>query len=367
MNLLPEMPTLLGFFFDTRQFSGPSIILLACNLLVLLALFVVGRYIRKQSESLIDPAVIRSFNRRIVAWIALLVILVLALMISRTFTLVFFGFLSFWALREFITMTPTRRGDHRTLFWVFFLFTPLQYFLISLQDLSFLPNLPNRGRFAELFIFIIPVYASLFVAGRIAFADDSKRYLERIAKIQFGLLICVFALSHAPALLYLEPLRTFNTETNVWETWTNGTTTGLLLYFVIIVQISDLLHFVWDRIAGRHVIAPSINANKTWEGLTGSACCTLVIGMFIQAVMPITPFQIVGSGLMACLISVMASSGSMTMSAIKRDRGVQDYGTLVQGHAGVLDRIDSICFAAPIFYHVTRFFLATSNTEITNL
>ncbi|HMO15127.1 MAG TPA: phosphatidate cytidylyltransferase [Pirellulaceae bacterium] len=355
------MSRLVAFLFDTSQFSGPSMTLLGGNLLVLAVLFAVGRYLRKQSESMIDPAVIRSFDRRIVGWIAILVILVLALMVNRTFTLVFFGFLSFWALREFITMTPTRRGDHRTLFWVFFLFTPLQYFLVALQDLSFLPNLPNRERFAELFIFIIPVYASLFVAGRIAFADDAKRYLERIAKIQFGLLICVFAISHAPALLYLEPLRTFNAEANAWEIWTTGTTTGLLLYFVIIVQISDLLHFVWDRMAGRHVIAPSINANRTWEGLTGSACCTLVIGMFIQAVMPITPFQIVGSGLMACLISVMASSGSMTMSAIKRDRGVQDFGTLVQGHAGILDRIDSICFAAPIFFHVTRFFLATQH------
>lgn len=342
------------------SFTRYSIILLISNFIVLAILFIVGRILRKQFDSIIDSAILRSFNRRIVAWIIMLAVLVVALMLDRTFTLVFFGFLSFWALREFLTMTPTRRGDHRTLFWVFFLFTPLQYFLVALQDMSFLPWLANRPRFGELFIFLIPVYASLFIAGRIAFANDPKRFLERIAKIQFGLLICVFALSHAPALLYLEPLKTFNSQTNEWVRWEEGTAAGLLLYFVIMVQVSDLLHFVWDRLAGRHVIAPTINANKTWEGLIGSACCTLLIGMFIQAVLPITPFQIVGSGLMSLVISLMASSGSMTMSAIKRDRGVQDYGTLVQGHAGVLDRIDAICFAAPIFFHITRFFLRTT-------
>ena len=118
----------------------------------------------------------------------------------------------------------------------------------------------------------------------------------------------------------------------------------------MIVQFSDMLHFVWDRMFGKHVIAPTVNATKTWEGLIGTACCTALAGMLVQRLLPVTPFTWYGAGFMALLISVMASSGSMTMSAIKRDRGVTDYGTLVQGHAGVLDRIDSICFAAPIFF-----------------
>ena len=115
-----------------------------------------------------------------------------------------------------------------------------------------------------------------------------------------------------------------------------------------------MLHFVWDRLFGKHVIASTVNATKTWEGLIGAACCTTVFGMLVQVTLSVTPFTWYGAGLMALLISVMASSGSMTMSAIKRDRGVKDYGTLVLGHAGVLDRIDSVCFAAPIFFHATR-------------
>jgi len=258
---------------------------------------------------------------------------------------VLFGLVSFWALREFITMTPTRSGDHRTLFWVILGFTPLQYVLVGLNQY-------------ELFTVVIPVYASLFIPARIAFTSDHKRFLERAAKIQFGLLICVYALSHTPALLYLN-LNTWDAASETKIPW-EGSTAGLLFFFIMIVQFSDMLHFVWDRMFGKHVIAPTINATKTWEGLIGTACCTALAGMVVQRLLPVTPFTWYGAGFMALLISVMASSGSMTMSAIKRDRGVTDYGTLVQGHAGVLDRIDSICFAAPIFFHATRFFLGSS-------
>src|SRR5438105_2871044 len=105
-------------------------------------------------------------------------------------TMILFGLVSFWALREFITMTPTRRGDHRTLFWTFIVFTPLQYILVALNAYA-------------IYTIMIPVYASLFVPARIAMSGDPKRFLERVAKIQAGLLICVYCLSHAPAILSL--------------------------------------------------------------------------------------------------------------------------------------------------------------------
>jgi phosphatidate cytidylyltransferase len=139
-----------------------------------------------------------------------------------------------------------------------------------------------------------------------------------------------------------------------WE----GKPAGLLFFLIVIVQVSDMFHFVWDRLFGQHVIASTVNPTKSWEGLIGAACCTAIFGILVQLVFyRLTPFTWYGAGLMAVLISVMASSGSMTMSAIKRDRGIENYGTLVTGHVGVLDRIDSICFAAPIFFHVTRILL----------
>lgn len=309
-------------------------------LVVLALLFLVGQILKRQPESSFDPAIIRTFNKRVITWLTICVLLAVSLLsFGRTVTVVLFGLISLWALREFITMTPTRRGDHGTLAWLIFGFTPFQYFMVAMN-------------WYDLYTILIPVYASLFIPARIAFTGDHKRFLERSAKIQFGLLICVYALSHTPALLYLD-LLTYDSNIKDFVPW-KGKTAGLLFFFIVVVQVSDMLHFVWDRLAGKHVIAAAINTTKTWEGVIGAACCTALFGITIQFV---TPFTWYGAGFMALIISVMASSGSMTMSAIKRDRGVKDYGTLVQGHAGVLDRIDSVCFAAPIFFHATRFFL----------
>ncbi len=330
--------------FQFNQLDQPTIILLLSDVIALALLFVGGRFLRKRSESEIDAAVVRSFNKHVIAWIVVCVVLALALIVNKVVTVIFFGLVSFYALREFITLTPTRPGDHRTLFWVILVLTPMQYVLVGLG-------------WYEFYSIVIPVYGSLFIAARIAFAGDEERFLERSAKIQFGLLICVYAMSHAPALLTLDDLRTWDSETQSWMNWP-GFKGGLLLYLVIIVQISELMHFVFDRTVGRHVIAPRVHSTRTWEGLLGAACVAAVVGVLIQIFLPVTPFQVIGSGCMALIIAVMGASGSMTIAAIKRDRGVKsDHGSLVQGHTGVLDRIASICFAVPIYFHVTRYFL----------
>jgi phosphatidate cytidylyltransferase len=135
--------------------------------------------------------------------------------------------------------------------------------------------------------------------------------------------------------------------------WIGGSRPGLLFYFILMVQLGDLFQFLWDKLLGKHVIAPNINASRTWEGFVLGVLSTAMAGTVLWWV---TPFGFLGSTLMAGIVGVMGFAGGMTMSAIKRDRGVRDYGTLVQGHAGVLDRLDSICFAAPVFFHLTRYF-----------
>ncbi len=358
---------------ETVSSATASWILLGIAVAMLATLMLIGRFLSGRSESVIDPAIVRAFNRRVAGWMLICVVLAMTMLFPRGLTVFLFFILSFWAMREFITITSTRRADHRTLFWVFVIFTPLQYVLIALMSVQ----APGNGTVLHLFGFefsksfqlaiskitaydvftiLIPVYATLFIAARIAFTGDRKRYFERIAKIQFAILICVYALSHAPALLYLKVGRRVDvfSEPEAWS----GDPRGLLFFLVILVQFSELMHFLFDKMFGRHVIAPNINSTKSWEGLICAACLTAVVGMLIQYTLAgITPFMPIGAALMAFLISVMGTSGSMTMSAIKRDRGVQDYGTLVTGHASILDRIDSICFAAPIFFHITRFFL----------
>jgi phosphatidate cytidylyltransferase len=175
--------------------------------------------------------------------------------------------------------------------------------------------------------------------------------LERTAKIQAGLMVCVYCLSHAPAVLSLN-IPDFS-ATGVSGQSANA---RLLFFFVLIVQLNDALQYSWGRLLGLSVIAPSISPNKTWEGFIGGAASATLLGAALWWATPFKPWEAAG---MSLVISVMGFAGGMTMSAIKRDRGVKDYGTLVVGHGGVLDRIDSICFAAPVFFHLTRFYFET--------
>ncbi len=313
--------------------DGKTLALVGGVLVLLAAATGVGQFLKLYPDSGLNAAAVRSFNQRLRAWWLMCSVLAAALLIGNTATVVLFGAISFWALREFITLTPTRLGDHRALFWVFFLFTPLQYLLIGMMGVSH----------DELYNVMIPVYAFLFILARVAVSGDYKRFLERTAKIQAGLLICVYCLSFAPALLFLD-LKQGNSH---------GANFRLLFFFILMVQLSDALHFLWSRLVGRHVIAPTISPSKTWEGFLGGTASATLLG---AALWWATPFEPWGAAGMSLLISVMGFAGGMTMSAIKRDRGVKDYGTLVEGHGGVLDRIDSLCFAAPVFFHITRFF-----------
>ena len=292
----------------------------------------VGQFLKLYPDTGLNPAAVRIFNLRLRAWWLMCSVLAAAFLVGPTATVILFGLLSFWALREFITLTPTRLGDHRALFWVFFLFTPLQYVLIGMIGKN------------ELYNVLIPVYAFLFILARVAMSGDYKRFLERTAKIQAGLLICVYCLSFAPALLFLNLPKREGTE---------GGNFRLLFFFILTVQLSDALQFLWSKMVGRTVIAPTVSPSKTWEGFVGGTASATLLG---AALWWATPFEPWGAAGMSLLTSIMGFAGGMTMSAIKRDRGVKDYGTLVEGHGGVLDRIDSICFAAPVFFHVTRFY-----------
>jgi phosphatidate cytidylyltransferase len=289
---------------------------------------VVGWALSRRPASPGAEATIRNLNARIRAWWIMVLIFGVALATGGAGSLVLFGFTSFWALREFITLTPTRRGDHRTLFWIFFVITPIHYYLLAIQ-------------WYGLFSVFIPVYAFLFIPLRSAVAGDCEHFLERIAKIQWGLMICVYCVSHAPALLTLK-IPGYEQQ--------NG---KLLFFFVLVAQISDVLQYVWGKTLGKHKIAPLVSPNKTVEGFVGGIFSATLIGTALWWATPFTPLQAAG---MSLAITLMGFAGGLVMSAIKRDRGVKDYGSLIEGHGGVMDRIDSICFGAPVFFHLTRYF-----------
>jgi phosphatidate cytidylyltransferase len=289
---------------------------------------IIGWLLSRRTMNDRSRATVQNLNARIRAWWTMAVVFALALATGGLGSVILFGLTSFLALREFITLTPTRLGDHRSLFWAFFVVTPLQYVLVAHQ-------------WYGMFSILIPVYVFLFLPVRSVASGDCERFLERAAKIQWGLMICVYCVSHAPALLTL--------EIPGYE----GQNAKLLFYFVLIVQISDVLQYVWGKTLGRRKIAPDVSPNKTLEGFLGGVASATLIGAALWWATPFTPWQSAG---MSLVITLMGFFGGLVMSAIKRDRGVKDYGHMIEGHGGVLDRIDSICFAAPVFFHFTRFY-----------
>ena len=192
-----------------------------------------------------------------------------------------------------------------------------------------------------LFAILIPVYAFLILPIAAVMRADSKNFLARTSETQWGLMISVYCISHVPALLTL----------NIpgYE----GRDALLMVFLLIIVQSSDVLQYVWGKLFGRHKIAPEVSPSKTVEGFAGGVICATALGTSLWRITPFTPLQAAG---MALVITLMGFLGGLVMSAIKRDRGVKDWGNLIEGHGGMLDRLDSVAFSAPIFFHLTRYF-----------
>jgi phosphatidate cytidylyltransferase len=313
---------------EVRQ-SDPQLMWLFGGVLcVLVFASGLGAVLQRAAKSDAARATIANLNARTRAWWKMCAIFALTLLIGRIGSLILFSLLSLLALREYITLVPTRRGDHRTLLWSFFVITPLQYYLIGIEWYGF-------------FAILIPVFALVFVPTRMAMAGDTEHFLERAAKIQYGLMICAYCLSHAPALLILK-IPGFA-----------GHDARLLLYLVLVDQMSDVLQYVWGKLTGKHKIAPQVSPNKTWEGFIGGLVTATLLGTALWWATPFTPLQAAG---MSLVIALLGFAGGLVMSAIKRDIGVKDFGAVIEGHGGILDRIDSLCFAAPIFFHLVRYF-----------
>ena len=276
----------------------------------------------------VEPsAVIVNLNARIWAWWVMVALIGLAFVFGKSGVIVLFGFASFAALREFLTLTSTRRGDHLALAAAFFIVLPLQYYLIWID-------------WYGLYSIMIPVYAFLLMPIVVALRGDTRHYMVRVAEVQWGLMISVFCVSHVPALLTL-PIPGYT-----------GRNLLLIFFLVLVVQSSDVLQYVWGKLLGRRKIAPLLSPSKTVEGFIGGVASASLIGAALWWITPFTWWQ---AGLLALVINLMGFLGGLVMSAIKRDRGVKDWGRMIEGHGGMLDRLDSVIFAAPVFFHMVRY------------
>ena len=242
--------------------------------------------------------------------------------------IVLFGLVSFFILREFISLSPTRRGDHRSLVLAFFIVLPLQYALVWTRHFN-------------LFTVFIPVYVFLAIPVVSALGNDPQRFLERNAKLQWGIMVCVDGLSHVPALLLLQFPRFA------------GRMAFLVFFLVLVVQTCMLVqHLVAQRLSDP--VAPAISESFHWRSWFAGLAAGGMLGALLSGITPFKPLPALAMALVAC---AAGSLGHLVMKAIKRDRGITHWGSAgrsVTGAAGLLDRVDALCFAAPVFFHSVR-------------
>jgi phosphatidate cytidylyltransferase len=298
---------------------------------VLAAATSTGTALRRLAPTERARALFNEIDIRIWSWWAMSIAYVGALVLGPMGMACLFAVLSFLALGEFMTLVGTHRADHSLLCVCFFVIVPLQYVFVA-------------WHWYTAFVITIPVCAALAIPAMGAMAGDTRDFTMRMGQIGWGLLLCAYCISHAPALLMLD------------IPGYAGQNAKLLLFLIVVVESSDVLQYIWGKAAGRRPVAPAVSPSKTVEGLLGGVLSASVLG---AALSWMTPFGPLAAGVVSFTITTAGFGGGLIASAVKRDRGVKDFGTLLPGHGGALDRLDSLAFAAPIFFHVTRYFAAS--------
>lgn len=266
---------------------------------------------------------------RVRSWWIMAAIFALALMLGRVAMLVFLGLVSFLALKEYLSLIPTRRADRTVLFWVY-LAIPLQFYWVGTD-------------WYGMFAIFIPVYMLLFLPLPMLIKGETQGFLKAIGSLSWGLMATVYSISHAAFLLVLPA---------AGNPVARGA--GLLLFLVLLTEFNDVAQYIWGRTLGRHKVIPRVSPNKTWEGLIGGVATTSLLSCLLAPLL--TPLAAWPALALGAFLGVAGFVGDITISAIKRDLGIKDSGTLIPGHGGILDRLDSLTYTAPLFFHILRYF-----------
>ena len=264
---------------------------------------------------------------RIRSWWIIVIFFTLAVSGPHWLGLTLFAIISFIALKEFLTLIPTRHADRMPILWLF-VTIPINYLFIG------------YGQYG-LFIVFIPVYAFLFIPARMVISGDTNGFLRTVAELHWGLMTTVFAFSHVAFLMMLpqhDPI--------------SGSL--LAIFLVCLTEFNDITQYLWGKTLGRIKITPIVSPNKTLAGLLGGIFSTTLAATFLGPVL--TPLSYGMAFIVGLIISIAGFCGDIVMSAIKRDIGIKDSGTLLPGHGGILDRLDSLIFTAPLFFHFIRYF-----------
>lgn len=265
----------------------------------------------------------RELNLRITSWWWMIGLLFAFLTIGHNAAIFFFAFVSFLALKEFLSIVPTRQVDRRLVFWTY-VAIPLQYYWVAIG-------------WYGMFIIFIPVYMFLFIPLRMVLKGETEGFIKAAGILHWAVMLTVFAISHVAYLLVLP-------EKNPLS---GGT--GLVLFALLMTQANDVSQYVWGKLLGRHKIIPRVSPNKTWEGFLGGLMTVAILtGLVAPFLTPLTLKEGIVAGV---IISVGGFFGDVVISSVKRDLHIKDSGRLIPGHGGILDRVDSLIYTAPLFFH----------------
>jgi len=263
-------------------------------------------------------------SQRIKSWWWMIGMIFLALVLSETTAIVFFGLLSFLALKEFLSIVPTRQADRRVIFWAY-VAIPINYYWVSIA-------------WYGMFIVFVPVYVFMFISVLLVLIGETRGFIRSAGILHWAVMLNVFCISHIAYLLVLP------------EKNTAAGNIGLVLFLIFITEFNDVCQYIWGKMLGRHKIIPRVSPNKTWEGfLGGVATVTLCAGILAPFLTPLTFFMGMGVG---TTLSISGFFGDTIMSSVKRDLQIKDTGNMIPGHGGILDRLDSLIFTAPLFFHL---------------
>jgi phosphatidate cytidylyltransferase len=260
---------------------------------------------------------------RIQSWWWIVILLFGCLIISHLAAIVLFAFISFLALKEFFSIVPTRMADRRVIFWAY-LSIPVQYYWVA-------------NEWYGMFIIFIPIYLFLLLPMRMVLIGETKGFIRAAGITHWAVMLTVFCLSHTAYLLMLP------------EKNPDAGGVGLVIFLLFATQFNDVSQYIWGKILGRHKIIPRVSPNKTWEGFLGGVITITLVGGVVAPYL--TPLSIELGLVAGLIISCAGFIGDVVISSVKRDLDIKDSGTLIPGHGGILDRLDSLIFTAPIFFH----------------
>lgn len=302
--------------------NQPGLAFVINGVITILALFTVGYWALAWRRP--SPGLQKIGSRLSFLW-GMTVVFGLAILYSHKILIFYLWFIAFLALKEFFSITPTRRTDRRILFCAY-LAVPIQFVFILLG-------------WRQAFQLFIPIHVFLILPIIMVMTGEAHGFLKAWSSIGWGLITTVYSLGHLAFLIMLPAT----------DPGTGGGN-GLFLFIVGLAQISYVAQFAFGKLLPDPRLSLKVSKTRNWASLIGSVLITTPVAWLVAPwLTPLTPSE---AAIMGAIIATGAFIGYIIVSAIKGDLQLKDRGEMAPGRGGVLNRIDTFVYTAPLFFYL---------------